>query len=41
MLVGEHPGPVGFHIEVPTSRCAAVQGGPRDDGPAHMTDAVL
>lgn len=41
MLVGEHPGPVGFHAEVPPGRRAAVQVGPGDGGPGHVTEAVL
>ena len=41
MFAGEHPGPVGLHVEVPTVRGAAVQVGPGDDGPARMTEGVL
>lgn len=41
MFAGEHPGPIGFHGQVPTRRCAPVQVGPRDDGPADVAEAVL
>lgn len=41
VFAGEHPGPVGIHGQVPTSWRTAVQGGPGDDGPAHMAERVL
>ncbi len=41
VFTGEHPGPVWVHSEVPTSWGTAVQVGPGDDGPVHMTDGVL
>lgn len=41
VFTGEHPGPVGFHGEVPTTRGTAVQVGPGNDGPAHVAEGVL
>lgn len=39
VITGEYAGPVGFHIQVPTSRVAAVEVGPGDAGPVHVAES--
>lgn len=41
MFAGEHPGPVGVHVEVPASRVTAVEVGPRDAGPVGAVGEVF
>lgn len=41
VFTGEDPGPAGVHGEVPAGRSAAVQAGPGDNGPAHVTKRIL